>query len=397
MNLLTVTSSPHIACRRSTRGIMLDVVIALLPALAASIWLFGARSALLVGVCVVSCVAFEWLYEKLMHLPVTVGDLSAVVTGMLLAFNLPSTLPVWMTLVGSFVSIIVVKQLFGGIGCNFVNPALAGRVVMAVSFASAMTDYAYPATAVDVLSSATPLHLIEQGGGDGLSALTLFLGNYGGVLGETSCAALLLGFIWLVVRGVIKPVIPVTYIGSTLLFSWMFGCVHPLYSILSGGLFLGAIFMATDYTTVPYSDAGKLVYGLGLGLLTSVIRIYANSTEGVSYAILLMNLVVPYINGGFRRRPLGAPGPEKGKKIALAAAAAILAGLLIFGAVHRIQVGPNIPDTSSSATSDATSSATSESGASSDATSSATSESGASSDASSSATSQTNAGADTAA
>ncbi|MEA4912894.1 MAG: RnfABCDGE type electron transport complex subunit D [Oscillospiraceae bacterium] len=370
MNILSVTSSPHIANKRSTRGIMLDVVIALLPALGVSVYLFGYRSAVLSGVCVAACVAFEWLYEKLLHRPVTVGDLSAVVTGLLLAYNLPATLPVWMAVVGSFVSIVIVKQLFGGIGCNFVNPALVGRVVMAVSFASAMTDYAYPATAPDVLSSATPLNLIEQGGGEGLDALTLFLGNYGGVLGETSCAALLLGGVYLVLRGVIKPIIPVAYIGSTLLFSWMFGCAHPLYAILSGGLFLGAVFMATDYTTVPYTNAGKLVFALGLGLLTSVIRIFANSTEGVSYAILIMNLLVPYINDACRRRPFGAAAAAKGKKIALGTAAALLVGLLIFGAVYRIDKGPRIsePDAGSSATVDAGSGATGEAGATASAT-----------------------------
>lgn len=213
-------------------------------------------------------------------------------------------------------AIIVVKQLFGGLGCNFVNPALAGRVVMAVSFTAAMTSYGFPGKAVDAVSaatsgavdtlaSATPLRLIGAGSTADISALGLFLGNHGGVLGETSCAALLLGGIYLVLRGVIKPVIPVSYIGTALLLAWAFGSPAPLLSVLSGGLFLGAIFMATDYVTSPYTDLGKLVFGVGCGILTAVIRGFANSTEGVSYAILIMNLIVPYINDLCRKRPFG--------------------------------------------------------------------------------------------
>ncbi len=366
MNMLTVTSSPHIVGGRTTRGIMFDVILALMPVCGASIYLFGYRSALLVAVCVAACVAFEALYEKLTNKPVTVGDLSAVVTGLLLSYNLPATLPVWMAVVGSFVSIVVVKQLFGGIGRNFVNPALVGRVVMAISFSSPMTNYAYPESAVNVLSTATPLGLIEQGGGDTLDALTLFLGNYGGVLGETSCAALLLGGVYLVLRGVIKPITPAAYIGSTLLFSWLFGCTHAFYSILSGGLFLGAIFMATDYTTTPYTNAGKLLYGCGLGLLTAAIRIYANSTEGVSYAILIMNLLIPYVNDACRKRPLGVAvdAKAKRKRIAFAAAGVVLAGLLAYGAVYRIQNGPNVPeaDAGAGATTEIASGATADAG-----------------------------------
>lgn len=311
-NTFTIASSPHITSRDTTRSIMLDVIIALLPAFALSVFFFGYRSALVVGVCVAACVGFEALWCLLMKKPQTIGDLSAVVTGMLLAFNLPASIPIWQAVVGSLVAIIVVKQLFGGIGCNFVNPALAGRVVMAVSFTTAMLNYSYPIRTLtgalpDVLTGATPLAALGSEGAGTVSALSLFLGEHGGVLGETSCAALLLGGIYLCAKKVIKPIIPVAYIGSTFIFSWMFGNEHPLMFILSGGLFLGAIFMATDYVTSPYTNKGKWIFGIGCGLLTAVIRMYAGegNGEGVSFSILLMNLLVPYINGWCRKKPYG--------------------------------------------------------------------------------------------
>ncbi len=302
-NELYVTSSPHIHSSKTTRAIMLDVLIALAPAAAVSVVLFGARALLLEVFCVALCVALEALWCRLRRIPVTVGDLSAAVTGLLLAFNLPAGLPLWQAAVGCAVAIIVVKMLFGGIGCNFVNPALAGRVVMAVSFAGTMTEYAYPATAEGLVASATPLGIIKDGGS--VDALTLFLGNHGGVLGEVSCAAILAGGIYLVARRVIKPVTPVVFILGEILFAALFGCPHPIEAALSGGLFLGAVFMATDYVTTPYTDLGKAVFGLGCGLITALIRTFANSTEGVSYSILLMNLAVPYINDLCRRRPFG--------------------------------------------------------------------------------------------
>ncbi len=305
MKNLTVTSSPHITSPRTTTGIMLDVIIAMVPAMIASVVFFGARALLLIAVCVLACVASEAIYCKLLKKPNPVGDLSAVVTGVMLAFNLPVTLPVWQAVIGSAVAIVVVKQLFGGIGCNFVNPALAGRVILAVSFTGSMVHYGYPAQAVDLLSGATPLNLIVLGHGAELDLWQLFIGNTGGVLGETSCLALLIGGLYLVFRGVIKPIIPVAYIGSTFLFLVLFGSPAPVASIFSGGLFLAAFFMATDYTTTPYTDAGKWIFGLGCGLITALIRTFANSTEGVSYAILLMNLIVPYINGWTRRKPYG--------------------------------------------------------------------------------------------
>jgi electron transport complex protein RnfD len=318
---LMVTSSPHINHPRTTRGIMLDVIIALMFPAVASVVFFGYRAAVRVVVCVVACVVLEWAYCKLTKKPGSIGDLSAVVTGMLLAFNLPAGIPIWQALVGCFVAIVIVKQLFGGIGCNFVNPALAGRVVMALSFTTTMVTYSFPGglpdsvstaspVGPDALASATPLNLIETGGQEGLDLWTLFVGNYGGVLGETSALALTLGFVYLVARGVIKPIIPISFIASTLVFSWLFGCEAPLAAALSGGLFLGAIFMATDYTTSPYTNLGKLVFGLGCGLLTALIRTFANSTEGVSYAILIMNLLVPYINDLTRGKPFGTGGAK---------------------------------------------------------------------------------------
>ena len=302
-NNMLVKSSPHIRDNSSTQKIMLDVILALCPAILASAIIFGLRALLVIAVTVVSCVVFEYLYCRLMKKPNPIADLSAVVTGILLAFNLPSTLPLWMAVIGAFVSIVIAKQLFGGLGHNFANPAIVGRIVLAVSFAGRMTAYAYPevTNGVAALAGATPLVATRNAD---LPLLTLFLGTHGGVLGETCAAALLLGGIWLVVRRVISPVIPVTYLATVAVISLLAG-QEPLVQLLSGGLMLGAIFMATDYVTSPYTLTGKLVYGLGLGIITCAIRFWATSAEGVSYAILLMNLLVPYINDLTRQKPLG--------------------------------------------------------------------------------------------
>lgn len=305
MNKLIVSSSPHISSPATTTRIMLDVLIAMLPAIIMSYVHFGLRALLLILVCAASCVAAEAIYCLLLKKPVPVGDLSAAVTGVMLAFNLPSSLPFWQAIVGSVVAIVVVKQLFGGLGCNFVNPALASRVILAVSFPSAMTHYTYPAAAADALSSATPLALIASGQGKSINLMDLLIGNHGSVLGETCCAALLLGGLYLILRRVIKPIIPLAYIGSAFVFLWAFGCDVPLASIMSGGLFLGAFFMATDYVTSPYTNKGKLIFGLGCGLITATIRTFANSAGGVAYSILLMNLLVPYINDLCRKKPYG--------------------------------------------------------------------------------------------
>lgn len=300
---MLVKASPHIRDNSSTQKIMLDVLIALVPAIIASSIIFGARALLLIGVTAAACVAFEYLYCYLMKKPIPIGDLSAVVTGVLLAFNMPSTMPLWMAIIGAFVSIVIVKQMFGGLGHNFANPAIVGRIVLSLSFGARMTAYAYPKFegGVDALASATPLVATQHAD---LPLLQLFLGVHGGVLGETCALALILGGIWLVVRKVISPTIPLTYLATVAVISLLAG-QEPLVQLLSGGLMLGAIFMATDYVTSPYTFKGKLVFGLGLGIITCAIRFWATSAEGVSYAILLMNLFVPYINDLTRQKPLG--------------------------------------------------------------------------------------------
>lgn len=314
---LQVSSSPHIHSNITTRKIMLDVLIALLPAAVASVVIFGWRSALLISVCVAACMLFEFLWCRIMKKPAATGDLSAAVTGVLLAFNLPSTLPVWQALIGCLVAIVIVKQLFGGLGCNFINPALAARVVLALSFTGSMTSYSQPlvtlnsaadtvaSATADAVTAATPLAQIAAGNGESLDFLTLLLGTHSGVLGETCAAALLFGGVYLVIRGVINPVIPLSFMAGVFGFTALFGGANPLLSVFSGGLVLGAVFMATDYVTSPYTNWGKLVFGLGCALITVLIRLFANSAEGVSFAILLMNLLVPYINDFTRKKVFG--------------------------------------------------------------------------------------------
>ena len=309
MNMMTVGVSPHIRSGRTTTKIMLDVVIALLPALVASVIIFGLRALLLTCVSVVACVLSEFVWNKLMHTDVTVGDLSAVVTGMLLAYNVPVGMPIWQLVVGDLVAIVLVKMLFGGLGCNFMNPALVGRIVIMFSFTTNMTTYAVPRVAgaitsgVDAVSTATPLTMMDQLSWADFG--TLFLGAHGGVIGEVCTLALLLGGIYLIVRKVIKPIIPLCYLGSLLLFSWLFGGVQPVLSLFAGGAVLGAFFMATDYVTTPFTNKGKLIFGVGCGFVTAAIRVFGNYAEGVTFAILLMNILVPYINDLTRTKPLG--------------------------------------------------------------------------------------------
>ena len=285
---------------------MLDVLIALVPALIASVLIFGLRSLVVVAVSVVNCVLLETLWNKLMKKPDTYADLSAVVTGVLLAFNVPVGMPLWQLLVGDFIAIIIVKMLFGGLGCNFVNPALVGRVAMMLSFTGSMTAYATNVAKVDVLSSATPLSALDKLGLSDIGAL--LLGRHGGMLGETCAVALILGCVYLCVRGVIKPTIPAVYTATVFVFTFLFNgfdAVSALLSLFSGGLMLGAIFMATDYVTSPMTGKGRVIFAVGCGFLTTCIRLFASSAEGVSFAILLMNLLVPYINDGTRTKPLG--------------------------------------------------------------------------------------------
>lgn len=304
---LIVNASPHVRDRASTSSIMGTVILALMPNLVATVYLFGLCALLLTAVCVVSCVVFEYLYCILMKKESTVGDLSAVVTGLLLAFNLPSTLPLWMAMVGCLAAIVVVKQLFGGIGKNFANPAIVGRIILLVSFGTAMTTWVVPQVnglQVDQVAGATPLAILNGGEGEMPSLLELFLGVRGGSMGETCALALLIGGIFLIARRVITPTIPLAFLGTMVIMSWITG-QDPLIHLLSGGAILGAFFMATDYVTSPMTETGKLIFGIGCGLITMMIRVYGSYPEGVSFAILLMNIVTPHINNLTRHKVFG--------------------------------------------------------------------------------------------
>jgi len=308
-NKLIVTAAPHITGADSTQKIMGRVCLALCPALAASVIIFGINALILTVVTVAACVFFEWGYCKLMGREVPISDLSAVVTGMLLAFNLPATLPWWMAVVGAFIAIVIIKQLFGGLGYNFANPAIVARIALAVGFGAKMSAYPLPANQIDALTSATPLAL-EKGALDAGSYVTLLLGNHGGVLGETCAIAILVGGVYLIATKVISPVIPVTYLATVAVLS-LIGGYDPIVQLLSGGLMLGAFFMATDYVTSPTTDMGKLVFGICLGVITCAIRFLGNMNEGVSFAILLMNLLVPYIEVNTRQDRLGIAKQKK--------------------------------------------------------------------------------------
>ena len=316
MKELIVSPSPHIRSGNSTQKIMLDVIIALIPAMIASVIVFGPRAMLITAVCVGSCVLLEYLCRIMMKREQTISDLSAVVTGILLAMNLPVTIPLWVAIFGCFIAIVVVKQLFGGIGQNFANPAIAARVILLASFSGYMTAYTVPFdhAGVDAVLGATPLTQLASGG-EVPSLLHMFLGAKGGCIGEVSCLALLLGGIYLVVRKVIRPITPLIFIGTVFLGSFLLG-QNPLYQILSGGLFIGAIFMATDYATTPVTLSGKAIFAFGCGLITILIRFYGGYPEGVSFAILLMNILTPQIDKVTRKIPFGAkPGNPKKLKI----------------------------------------------------------------------------------
>ena len=306
-NKLIVSSSPHLSGTVKTRNIMLDVIIALIPALIASVVYFGIRALIVVCVTVASCVIAEYICRKVMKRPVTIGDYSAIVTGILLAFNMPVGIPLWIAAIGGVVAIVVVKQMFGGLGHNFANPAITARIILMTSFPVRMTTWVAPYSYItlDTTSTASPLALMESGNVAGLPTyMQMFLGERAGCLGETCILALIIGGIYLIIRKVIAPTIPVVFIGTVFILMAILG-QDPLMQILSGGLFLGAIFMATDYVTSPFTRLGKLVFGIGLGCITCLIRFCSNMTEGVSFALLLMNLLVPYINELTRQRPLG--------------------------------------------------------------------------------------------
>ncbi len=303
---LTLSVSPHIHSGRSTSRIMLDVIIALLPAAVAGCIIFGLRALLVLAVTVVSCVGFEALFNLITKREQTVGDCSAAVTGLLLGMNLPANIPLWQCVVGSLFAVIVVKALFGGLGCNPVNPAITARVFMLVAFGS-LTVQAFP-TVVDTVAGATPLASETAP-----ALLDLFLGLHGGAIGETCAAALLVGLLYLLVRRVITVHIPVAFVGTVFVTSFLMEGMDltvALASILSGGLLIGAIFMATDYVTSPSTAWGKVIFGVGAGLITFLIRYFGVYPEGVSFAILFMNILTPYIDSWTKHKVFGVGGKK---------------------------------------------------------------------------------------
>ena len=302
MNKLVVSPSPHDENYTKTSDIMRDVLIALTPALAAATYIFGIHALLLTVVCIAGCIATEYTCRRLTKRPNTIGDLSAAVTGMILAFNLPVTLPLPIALLGSFIAIAVVKQLFGGLGQNFANPAITARIVLMVSFPAQMTRWALPFyynEPSDVMTGPTPLVTRSA------TYINLLLGKTTGCLGETCAAALMLGGLYLIIRRVISPAAPLSFIGVLAALSAIAG-EDPLYQILAGGVMLGAFFMATDYATTPVTTKGKLIFGAGCGIITFVIRNYGSYPEGVSFSILLMNILTPFIEQLTRSHVFGA-------------------------------------------------------------------------------------------
>ncbi len=324
---LTVSPSPHVRSRETTTGIMLDVILALIPALAMSVYYFGLRALLLTFVCVISAVLSEYVSRKVMKRNNTIGDLSAIVTGLILALNLPASLPLWMGALGSIVAIVVVKQMFGGIGQNFVNPAMTARIVLMVSFPTAMAHWVAPfagSWSPDAVTAATPMAVLAgvEGGdvsavADSLPSLTgMLFGAHGGSMGEVCSLALIAGGLYLIIRKVISPIIPFCFIGTVALVMLIAGgnLEYMTYQLLGGGLMLGAFFMATDYSTSPLNKKGKIIFGIGCGLITSIIRLFGSLPEGVSFSIILMNILVPHIENLTTPKPFGYVKEKKGGK-----------------------------------------------------------------------------------
>ena len=309
---LIVSSAPHVVSPVNTSRIMLDVIIALVPAVAMATFVFGMRALLLTAVCAASCVFFEYAVEKILKRDVTIGDLSAAVTGVILSLNLPANLPFWMACVGSFIAIVIVKQLFGGMGQNFANPAITARVALLVGFASAMTNFPLPLSqqTADAITGATPLALFAKGL-EVPSNGAMFFGTIGGSMGETSALALLIGGAYLLFKKVIEPTIPACFIGTVAVMALLTGN-DPIFHVCAGGVMLGAIFMATDYVTSPITTKGKVIFGVGCGLLTMIIRLYASYPEGVSFAILIMNILTPHIDNLTIPALNGVPKEKKG-------------------------------------------------------------------------------------
>ena len=313
MEKLIVSTSPHIRSHVRTSQIMRDVIIALVPASVASVIFFGFRALIMIAVCVASAVISEFLFNLICKRKQTVGDLSAVVTGLLLALNLPAKATLWQCIIGSVFAIIVVKCLFGGIGQNFANPAATARVFLLVAFSGTLAGGSAPITAPELVASATPLEIIKSGEGTLPSLLDMFLGNIGGAIGETSALALIVGGIYLVARRVIPWQTPAVFVGTVFVFSLIVkqDLSVALYEVLGGGLILAAIFMATDYSSTPINKRGRMVFALGCGIITSLIRFWGNYPEGVSFAILLMNILSPYIEKLCRRRAFGGVAYDK--------------------------------------------------------------------------------------
>ncbi len=316
---LIVSSSPHVCNPADTANIMRDVVIALMPALGCAIYVFGLRALLMTVVCAASCVFFEWAYRKALKKEQTIGDWSAVVTGVILAFNLPAGFPIWMAIICGFGAIFIGKQLFGGLGQNFANPAIVGRIVLFVAFATYMTTWpvtSHMSSAIlsnagaDAMTGATPLALYKMGAATP-THLEMFLGYINGSMGEISALALLIGGCYLVWRKVISPAIPLSFLASVAVFSLIFGR-DPLFDLCAGGVMLGAIFMATDYVTSPITTAGRIIFGCGCGLITMLIRNFGAYPEGASFAILLMNIITPHIDVWTRPHINGVPKAKKG-------------------------------------------------------------------------------------
>jgi len=309
-NNFVVTSSPHLREKATSQRIMQEVCLALAPAGIASIVLFGYRAAILIAVCVATCVLSDFLWQKVTKQKVTISDWSAVVTGLLLAYNLPSSAPWWMAVIGSVLAIVLVKQFFGGIGSNFMNPALTARAVLFLSWSSIMGNN-YPTAnpgnfLADVVTGATPLASINEGNLSNVNLLDLLLGNHGGVLGETCAIALIIGGIYLIIRGIVDWRIPVFFIGTVFVcYLLKDGAEAALYQVLAGGLLLGAFFMATDYATSPITSVGRIIMGIGCGLLLFVIRAFASYPEGCSFAILFMNVATPMIDRFTAPKPFG--------------------------------------------------------------------------------------------
>ena len=310
---LTVSSSPHLVTKLDTQKTMMWVLIALAPSLLVSTFVFGPRVILLTAVCIVASMFFEWAYEKIMKRPDTVKDLSAAVTGTLIAFNVPATFPLWMAVIGCFVAIVLVKQLYGGLGRNFANPAIVARIMLLVSFATQMTTWPVaksmvPIMGADVVTGATPLAILGEGGAfsELPTMMDMFLGFIGGSVGEVSSIALIIGGCILIWKKIISPATPVAFVGTVFVFALIYYAINPvegasaiqmaLFHILAGGVMLGAIFMATDYVTSPIMPLGKIIMGVGCGFFTMVIRLFAGYPEGVSFSILLMNIATPLID-----------------------------------------------------------------------------------------------------